>query len=257
MKGTGFLCGIVALVVTVPAMAVSTATFEEVVLAPESFHNGQTSTGFNSGGVYFYNEFIDAGTYTYWQGTAASNVTDTTTPGFTNQYAAWTGSGDQSANYGIVTGGNRIELPVPTTVQGLQITNTTYAALSMRDGDFFVDPFGDPDNGGLVEDWFSVIITGKDASGAEIGSVEFYLADYRFADSGQDYILDTWEWVDLTALGNNVSTLEFSWDGSQKGQYGINIPAYAAIDNLTVAEVPEPAALSVLMVALTLVIRRR
>lgn|GEM_PF-4041485 len=35
-----------------------------------------------------------------------------------------------------------ITLPAPAMVLGFYVNNTTYAALSMRDGDFFVKKFG-------------------------------------------------------------------------------------------------------------------
>jgi hypothetical protein len=31
-------------------------------------------------------------------------------------------------------------------------------------------------------------------------SIEFYLADFRFANNSQDYILKTWEYLDLTSF---------------------------------------------------------
>jgi hypothetical protein len=42
-------------------------------------------------------------------------------------------------------------------------------------------------------------IEGLDATGASVGTVEFYLADYRFSNNALDYILEEWAEVDLTA----------------------------------------------------------
>jgi hypothetical protein len=61
--------------------------------------------------------------------------------------------------------------------------------------------------------------------------VEFYLADYRFADNRDDYILDTWQYVDLTSLGM-IKSLEFTLSSSDIGEWGMNTPAYFAIDTL-------------------------
>jgi hypothetical protein len=236
------------------------ADFEDIPLAPESYRNGADTpnqpSGFWSNGLFFPHTYVDDPPYSYWHGVAASNMTDTTTPGYTNQFSAWTGSGYAgSPNYAVATGlsaAPRVELPIPTTVDGLYLTNTTYAALSIRDGDYFNDPFGGPD--GTEPDWFTVTITGRDAGGTATGTATFYLADYRFDNNDLDYIVDAWTWVDLSGLGA-VSTIEFSWDSSDSGPYGINTPAYVAFDSLSVAQVPEPAALLALLLAAA--IRRR
>ena len=92
-------------------------------------------------------------------GWAYSQTTDTTTPGFGNQYSAIPGAGaSSSATYGVAfTGGggaqaatSRITFDQPVSLLGAALTNTTYAALSMRDGDAFAKKFGgasgsDPD----------------------------------------------------------------------------------------------------------------
>jgi hypothetical protein len=109
----------------------------------------------------------------------------------------------------------------------------------MLNGDAYAKKFGGVS--GDEEDWFLLTITGKDAGGTEVGSVEFYLADYRFADNGQDYIVNTWEYVDLMGLGV-VESLEFSLSSSDMGSYGMNTPAYFALDMV----VPEPGTLVLL-----------
>ena len=63
-------------------------------------------------------------------------------------------------------------------------------------------------------------------------SVEFYLADYRFSDNSQDYIVTTWEWVDLTSLGN-VDSLVFNLSSSDNGTFGMNTPAFFCMDDFT------------------------
>jgi hypothetical protein len=64
--------------------------------------------------------------------------------------------------------------------------------------------------------------------------VDFYLADYR---SDEDYIINAWTWVDLTGLGA-VYGLEFSLSSSDNSDYGMNTPAYFAMDNLETVPVP-------------------
>ena len=180
-------------------------------------------------------------------------MTDTTTPGYSNQCSAYTGGGvNGSSNYGV----SYILLdwasgydPIPTrldfvgsatgySVQGAYFTNTTYAALSMLNGDAYAKKFGG--DTGDDPDWFKLIITGI---GSTAAPVEFYLADYRFANNSQDYIVDDWEWVHLSSLGE-VTGLEFSVASSDVGALGINTPTYFAMDNLTY--IPEPMSILLL-----------
>ena len=82
--------------------------------------------------------------------------------------------------------------------------------------------------------------------------MDFYLADYRFADNGLDYIVDDWSWVDLTSLGA-VDKLQFGLSSTDNGFFGMNTPAYFAMDNM----VPEPATMSLLALGGLAVLRRR
>ncbi len=203
------------------------------------YYNGSDGAGgFTSGGATFFNNFSGG----FWDGWAASNTTDTTTAGFANQYSAYTGGGfNGSKNYGVgyvsLDFGGGTNNPIPISLQfpslsnvtGAYITNTTYAYLSMRDGDGFAKKFGGAS--GDDPDWFKLIIKGKAQGGGYTGSVEYYLADFRFADNSQDYIIDEWTWVDLSGLGNVVG-LEFSIDSSDVGDFGINTPGYFAMDDL-------------------------
>ena len=86
--------------------------------------------------------------------------------------------------------------------------------------------------------------------------VDFYLADYRYADSSQDYIISAWEYIDLSSLGS-VDELSFSLSSSDNGSFGMNTPNYFAIDNIGV--VPEPSAYAMIagFLALGLVVIRR
>ena len=102
--------------------------------------------------------------------------------------------------------------------------------------------FGGPS--GDDPDFFMLTITGLDMQGQSVGSVDFYLADYRFEDNGLDVLVDSWTEVDLTSLDGAVQ-LSFALDSSDVGAFGMNTPAYFAIDNLRL--VPEPASLILLL----------
>jgi hypothetical protein len=67
--------------------------------------------------------------------------------------------------------------------------------------------------------------------GKVIGEVGFYLADFRFADNELDYIVDTWELVDLTQL-SDAKSLGLSFESSDVGKFGINTPVYVVMDDL-------------------------
>ncbi len=232
----------------VPNAGAAIATFDDLMLASDSSWNGSDGSGaFKSGETYFSNNYTAA--WGSWDGWAYSNTTNMTTPGPANQYSAITGGGSTgSANYGIayvgwasnpnltfdVTGEN-----FNTTISGMYVTNTTFAALSMLNGDSFAKKFGGVS--GDDEDWFKLSVTGITIDGSAPFQ-EFYLADYRFADNSEDYIVNEWEWVDLSGLGDVVG-LEFSLSSSDVGAYGMNTPAYFAIDDLNGSPVPVPGAI--------------
>ena len=113
------------------------------------------------------------------------------------------------------------------------VTNTTYAALSMRDGDAFAKKFGG--ESGDDRDFFLLTIEGRDDEGDSVGSVEYYLADFRFDDNSRDYIVDQWTMVDVSSLAG-ATQLEFSLSSSDVGQFGMNTPAYFAVDHIVLSD---------------------
>ena len=79
-------------------------------------------------------------------------------------------------------------------------------------------------------DWFKLTIWGYTGGNLTVDSVEFYLADYRFPNNSQDYIIKDWNWVDLISLGA-IDSLTFVLSSSDVGSFGMNTPAFFAIDN--------------------------
>ncbi len=219
-----------------------TADFENQLAGQDTSWFGQPTNGqetFASGLFEFENSYDT--TYSSWSGWAYSNVTDNTTAGWGNQFGNITGSGESSSQFGVFnqsyTGYDRVRVNnnnQPVNLSGAYFTNTTYAYLSMLNGDFFATQFGDTSNTAGGEDWFLLTIYGiNDTLGHTPDSINFYLADYRFADNTQDYIVNQWTWVDLSALGS-VHGIEFTLSSSDVGIYGMNTPAYFAMDNLQV-----------------------
>ena len=266
---------VVGIVVFIPhGAAAAIADFEDLALAPESYWNGSDgSAGFDSGGATFVNRYNFL--WASWDGFAYSNSTNNTTPGWGNQYSALAGSGyGGSSNYGLAHGYSDtldptdvgqletlpyFDLPDGNAIQGAYVTNTTYTGLSMLNGDAFAVKFGwrdtnqdgdyeDPaDIKGDFPDWLLLTAYGTDASGTPLpGKVDFYLADYQFDNDGLDYLLDGWAHVDLSPLAA-AERLYFNLTSSDVGSWGMNTPAYFAIDNIgfSDSEVPEPSTFAI------------
>jgi len=245
------------------AFAGSLADFDDLSLAAGSYWNGSADPGaggFLSGLATFNNRYlIDLFSgWAFWGGWSYSNMTDTTTPGYGNQYSAIAGTGQSGTNYGVAYVDTytpttpSLTLPHAMTLDRAYFTNTTYTYLIMRDGDAsgFSKKFGG--TSGNDTDWFLLTITGQDDQGQTTGALDFYLADFRFPDNSQDYIIDGWTPVDLSGLGA-VKSLLFTLTSSDSGAWGMNTPAYFAMDTLT----PEPATLCLLAGGVGAVLLRR
>lgn len=216
--------------------------FDDIALGANSHYFPETSTTFTSGGAVFNHSY--SAEYGSWGGWSVSNENDLTTVGWPdNQFSAYSLSSNGTNNYALAyasVGGwgtvPSISFQAPTVISGAEITNTTYAVLSMRDGDSFAKKFGGIS--GNDADWFKLTITGFNGT-LQTGSVDVYLADYRFADNSLDYVIKDWTFANLSSLGA-VTRLSFTMDSSDMSPWGINTPAYFALDNLTLAPVPEP-----------------
>ncbi|MFD0895566.1 DUF4465 domain-containing protein [Luteolibacter ambystomatis] len=230
-------------------------TFESPGLATESnVHDSAYTDTANQ--VTFHNTYNSS--FDSWSGFARSNTTDTTTPGFGNQYSSIAGGGSGgSATYGV--GYYSAYDPQPTIifdgyrgfVESIDLTNITYAALSMQDGDAFAKKFGGVD--GTDPDYLLLTISGY-AGDALTGTVNFYLADFRSSNSAEDYIVTDWRTLDLSSLGW-VNELRFSMTSSDVGAFGINTPTYFAVDNLQF--VPEPSTAVLAFAGLAPLLRRK
>lgn len=206
--------------------------FEGMLSDPETFLDGSNGEdGYSNGPAYFPTTF-DFG---FWLGGwAISNVTDSITSGYTNTFGVKAASGHDSETFALGQNGAIINL-LPdlanNPVEGVYITNSTYAYNSMRDGDGFAKKFGG--DTGDDPDFFLLTIRGFSNGEITADSVDFYLADYRFEDNSQDYIVNTWEWVDLSTLGS-VDSLVFNLNSTDIGVYGMNTPGFFCIDDLTI-----------------------
>ena len=169
MKSFSFWIIVFVLLVTESAKGGPIVSFDDLTLFTStgptgSYYNGDSGVGSNtngwtSGGVFFNNAY-DNSFGSYWEGWSYSTISNTTTPGPGNQYASWPGGGSNGAGgvvssgtYAVAFAGNFLtaapffNLPVGALLQSVEVANTTYAALSMRNGDAFAKKFGDPPGG--------------------------------------------------------------------------------------------------------------
>jgi uncharacterized protein DUF4465/type IX secretion system substrate protein len=216
------------------------STFEDVTNLP-NFHNKVYNDSTGGGGFTSRNAFFptqwDTSYGGYWStGWAASTYYDTTTAGYPNLYGCAAYKGYANSNtfaVGTTAGNLTIRLTdslIGKTVSGVYVCNSTYAYKSMKNG----DTFGDTAFSAKNKDWFKLTIRNYHGGVLAADSAEVYLADFRYADTTNNYILKTWMWVDLTSLGNTDS-LVFFLHSTENNTYGMMTPAFFCIDNLTLS----------------------
>ena len=203
---------------------------ECLTLGSTSYWNGSEGTAeFDCMGLKFQNNYHTS----YWDGFAYSQKADITTSGIGNQYSVFDGA----------NGNNKFAIYYPPydadafasfptgleyNIKSVAVCNTTYTALSMKNGDSFSKKFGGAT--GNDKDWFKMTVIGFNAAGDSVKSLDFFLADYRFDDHSKDYIINKWTTMDLTPLGKiNKITLRFA--STDFSAWGINTPAYVCLDN--------------------------
>lgn len=213
-----------------------TIDFDELETDANLFFDGYGSSAVAGS---WQSQGVEFNTNMFGPGWSYSSVHDQTTVGFTNQWASITGEDfSMSGNYALANGlspnGAFMNLPAGQIPESVLVTNSTFAFLSMVNGDQFAKRFGG--DSGNDPDWFRVVFTGFDSpstQGNTIGSVEFLLADFRFDDNQLDFIVDSWELVDLTDLGDARSIgITFESSDVFDGTDFINTPAYVVIDEL-------------------------
>lgn len=110
------------------------------------------------------------------------------------------------------------------TVRSIYVNNTTYAYYAMLNGTAYSKKFG-------AGDWMKVSFYGVTTSGAVTGPVEYYLADMR---DGKEFIEKGWIMIDLSPLSasSSLKYVYLQMSSSDSGQWGMNTPAYVAIDRI-------------------------
>jgi hypothetical protein len=227
--------GIITATAQTPTTQIS--TFEDVTNLPNHhnkvYNDSTGGGGFTSHNAYFPTHW-DTSFGGYWaSGWAASTLYDSITAGYSNLYGCAAYKGYNNSNtfaVGTTAASLIIKLTdslIGKTVSGFYICNSTYAYKSMKYGDSFEPAFTAHN-----KDWFKLMIRKYYGGVLTTDSSLVYLADFRYTDTTQNYILNNWMWVDLTSLGNTDS-LWFSLTSSQTGSLGMNTPAFFCLDNLT------------------------
>lgn len=247
------LIALCALLAAAGYAAAATATLDSKSTGENRYYRPDTvgNHAWSDSGMIFNLDVVDDGWGgTTWGGFTYSDVNDTVTAGYGNQFAVYGDGKDYSDSgvYGIgyIDNWNGINPTISFSsavmVNGLYANNTTYTALDMLNGSLFSKQF-------TTNDWLKLTIEGFNIDSVSQGTVDFYLADFSGYTEGadrEDYLITDWAWIDTTILGTNVSSLTFSLSSSDNGMFGMNTPSYFAIDN--VQAVPEPA--SILLIVL-------
>ena len=234
--------------------------FEDVTLGPNSATYGGPGTEadyvaqavtLTSGSASFRTTITRYSPAEYWSGFAFSNKGDTSTNSWTNDTSSFTGGGAGGTGTFAVAYWQSYDPPpligLPAGMQpvSVKLVNTTYTALTIRDGDPNNFSSGEYEAG----DYLSVTFTGNsalDGTGTTTGTATFFLADFR---GGSSLVVDQWTDFSLAALGlaRSISIDFASSDASVfDGISYINTPTYVALDNLTLAAVPEPGTAALL-----------
>lgn len=216
-------------------------SFENRLTTPES--EFKTTDGVLGSNGYYQAQFTDTyaaltlshyyGNWGFGGGFTYTNKTDVTTPGYEN-ISAITGKGKFGKVY--LTSNTSSFTPATITnmnpeqyaFKGAWVTNATYAYLAVKDGN---------DNSGIVHkfkagDWFKLTAVGYGVNKQKIGSVDFYLADFR---DGKTKIVNDWEWFDLGTL-STASYITFEMSSTDNNGEWMNTPSYFCLDGITLAE---------------------
>lgn len=212
-----------------------TFDFETLSVPDTGFWNGNDKNVYDStfGDNYlvFNNYYIDYGSYDYWDGFAFSNWTDATTEGPSNQWSTYAGQAHSDSIFGLCyipidwndysTVDVNLDFTHKIFPKSFYITNSTYTALTIKNGSNFNSPFST-----AKQDYYKILITIYDNE-TVVGDTEIYLADYRTLDS---VIVKDWQKVDLSSFGK-ANKISFNAVTTDTGDYGPNTPLYFCIDD--------------------------
>jgi hypothetical protein len=237
MKNIPFLATLLILSLTSTAFGQMEEGFESI-----SLDSGQVLNG-SDGNTAFSNGYIELplGWDTSWGGYWSSNWALSSkvngqvgSSDFNTQlYCAKPGWGAEGEGVGKVyaIGQNGAYLLNQTggllRVSSVYVSNSTYAFNSMQNGDMFAKKFGGQD--GLEADSFMLEIETY-WQGLSQSVQRLALADFRSATSSEDSIMGSWNQVIIE--GFLQDSIVFRLYSSDNGDFGMNTPAFFALDRL-------------------------
>ena len=212
------------------------ATFDDLALEPETaWYGKRESEGHDHRSFTYY-----SGSYSFpceyapsiltWGGVAYSNQTKTTFSSlFPDQFNSVVGHGvNGSKNYAVAYayGQHTVEVRAthagPAVIPGTFVTNTAWVKEVTQKG----TGMGDEPHAPFHKGDYLLLI----ASNNKGQSIEFPLVDYRSSNDAEHYVIDSWQWLDLSALGETESVI-FSMKGTRIANGGTTIPAYFCLDD--------------------------
>ena len=212
------------------------ATFDDLALEPETaWYGKRESEGHDHRSFTYY-----SGSYSFpceyapsiltWGGVAYSNQTKTTFSSlFPDQFNSVVGHGvNGSKNYAVAYayGQHTVEVRAthagPAVIPGTFVTNTAWVKEVTQKG----TGMGDEPHAPFHKGDYLLLI----ASNSKGQSIEFPLVDYRSSNDAEHYVIDSWQWLDLSALGETESVI-FSMKGTRVAGGGTTIPAYFCLDD--------------------------
>ena len=213
------------------------ATFDDLALEPETaWYGKRESEGYDHRSFTYY-----SGSYSFpckyapslltWGGVAYSNQTKTSfTSLFPDQFNSAVGHGvNGSKNYAVAYayGKQTVEVRAthagPAVIPGTFVTNTAWVKEVTQKGTGMGDEPHKPFHKG---DYLLLIASNS----AGTRKLEFPLVDYRSNNPAERYVIDSWQWLDLSALGETESVI-FSMKGTRVNEDGTTIPAFFCLDD--------------------------
>lgn len=227
------------------AVTNGTIDFEDVNLGDNGYVYNLTYLKNGASFSNYYKKYEEYN-YEYWDGFSYSSKGNNTLTDIEHgQFAVYnaggaitTGAGHSSDKFAVAYVGSyygnypTITFDEPVKVSSFYINNTAYAVSSMKNGDSFAKKFAQ-------NDWFKLIIKGYASEDDDDPAYtkELYLADYTSTDSTQWSMITTWTLYNaIGSESTKVKKLVFDLASSDTGTYGMNTPAYFAIDDLQISK---------------------
>ncbi len=189
------------------------------------------------------------------EGVHFRSVYDTSFGGFWSSGWAFSRSTDTTGNfrnlYGVVGGvppccvpgsdtylsgqqGAYLLLPPNSSLVALEYNNLAYTAATLKRGSGFSKVFGRDANGGNTAPDSLILSVCGYLDGLPTFVKNLPLADFRAADSADDYIVNRWTPAQLTPSARFIETdsVAFRLRSSDNGDFGNNTPDFFAIGKL-------------------------